>query len=88
MTVTSIVEGPDEDVVYDAPSSVEGFFTGFVQLLFIYGGHSSNIEVADVLDSPEAYDKSYFWSYLYVFGLTMVRASRERCTFFVMFFFL
>ena len=75
MTVTSIVEGPDEDVVYNSPSSVEGFFTGFVQLLFIYGGHTSNIEVADVMDNPSSYDKSYFWSYLYVFGLTMVSTN-------------
>ena len=67
MTITSAVEGPIEDVVYDAPNSVEGFFTGFVQLLFVYGGHTSNIEVADVMDNPASYDRSYFWSYLYVF---------------------
>ena len=74
MTITSVVEGPQEDVVYDAPESLEGFFTGFVQLLFIYGGHTSNIEVADVMDKPGSYDKSYFWSYLYVFSLTMPNA--------------
>jgi auxin influx carrier (AUX1 LAX family) len=74
MTVTSIVEGPEEDVVYDAPVSVEGFLTGFVQLLFVYGGHTSNIEVADVMDNPATYDRSYFWSYLYVFTLTMPNA--------------
>jgi len=55
MTITSAVEGPIEDVVYDAPENLEGFFTGFVQLLFIYGGHTSNIEVADVLDNPATY---------------------------------
>ena len=48
MTITSAIEGPQEDVVYDAPQDVESFFTGFVQLMFVYGGHASNIEVADV----------------------------------------
>lgn len=74
MTVTSAIEGPAEDVVYDAPNNVEDFFSGFVQLLFVYGGHTSNIEVADVMDDPATYDKSYFWSYLYVFSLTMPNA--------------
>ena len=55
MTITSAIEGPQPDVVYDAPVSVEGFFTGFVQLLFVYGGHTSNIEVADVMDNPATY---------------------------------
>jgi auxin influx carrier (AUX1 LAX family) len=74
MTVTSAIEGPQEGVVYDAPLDAEGFFTGFVQLLFVYGGHTSNIEVADVMDDPASYDKSYFWAYLYVFTLTMPNA--------------
>lgn len=74
MTVTSIVEGKQDYVVYDAPQSAEGFFTGFVQLLFINGGHTSGIELADVLDDPASYDTSYFWSYLYVFTLTMPNA--------------
>ena len=73
MTITSAVEGPIDDVEYGAPDSLEGFFTGFVQLLFVYGGHTSNIEVADVMDSPESYDKSYFWSYLYVFRYVSIR---------------
>ena len=76
MTVTSVIEGPpQEDVRYDAPQDVESFFTGFVQLLFIYGGHTSNIEVADVMDGHgSSYDKSYWWSFLYVFTLTMPNA--------------
>mmetsp|Transcript_14431 Transcript_14431/g.31281 ORF Transcript_14431/g.31281 Transcript_14431/m.31281 type:complete len:481 (+) Transcript_14431:110-1552(+) len=74
MTITSAIEGPKEDVIYDAPVSVEGFFNGFVQLLFVYGGHTSNIEVADVMNNPATYDKSYFWSYIYVFTLTMPNA--------------
>lgn len=67
MTITSIAEGPVQDVVYQAPDGIESFFSGFVQLLFVYGGHTSNIEVADVMDDPATYDRSYFWSYLYVF---------------------
>jgi auxin influx carrier (AUX1 LAX family) len=55
MTITSAIEGPQDYVVYDAPQNVEGFFNGFVQLLFIYGGHTSNIEVADVMDNPASY---------------------------------
>lgn len=74
MTFTSIIEGPAEDVVYDSPRDVESFFNGFVQLLFVFGGHTSNVEVADVMDKPSSYDKSYFWSYLYVFTLTMPNA--------------
>jgi auxin influx carrier (AUX1 LAX family) len=74
MTATSIIVGPGEDTVHDAPQNVESFFQGFVQLLFVYGGHSSNIEVADVMDNPASYDTSYFWSYIYVFTLTMPNA--------------
>eukprot|EP00980_Cylindrotheca_fusiformis_P012672 scaffold3103_cov136-Cylindrotheca_fusiformis.AAC.10 len=74
MTVTSIVEGKQDDATYDAPTSTVQFFTGLVQLLFINGGHSTGIEVADVLDDPSSYDISYFWSYLYIFTLTMPNA--------------
>ena len=74
MTVTAAIEGPADDVTYEAPQTVQSFFNGFVQLLFVYGGHTSNIEVADVMDNPGSYDKSYFWSYIYVFTLTMPNA--------------
>lgn len=74
MTIASIVHGQDPGTVHEAPTSPKGFFAGMVQLLFIYGGHSSNVEVADVMDNPASYDRSYFWSYLYVFGLTMPNA--------------
>lgn len=74
MTVTAAIEGPAEDVTYEAPQTVESFFNGFVQLLFVYAGHTSNIEVADVMDNPGSYDRSYFWSYIYVFTLTMPNA--------------
>ena len=52
-----------------------------MQLLFIYGGHTSNIEVADVMDDHASYDKSYFWSYLYVFTLTMPNAVMAYLTY-------
>ena len=75
MTIISAIEGPADDVEYGAPGNVEDFFNGFMQLLFVFdGGHTSNIEVTDVMDNPGTYDKSYFWSYLYVFSLTMPNA--------------
>lgn len=74
MTVTSIVIGKSEDTTYSAPQSIDQFMLGVVALLFTYGGHTSNIEVADVMDNPADYDRSYFWSYLYVFTLTMPNA--------------
>lgn len=40
---------------------MEGFFQGLVQVLFIYGGHTSNIEVADVMDNPADYDSTLVW---------------------------
>ena len=39
--------------------------------MFAFGGHSSNVEVADVMDDPTSYDRCYFYSYLYVFTLTI-----------------
>ena len=66
MTVTSAIEGPQEDVVYDAPTDVESFFNGFVQLLFVYGGHASNIEVADVMDNPATYGELLYREALFV----------------------
>ena len=81
MTVTSIVIGPSEDTVRNAPQSIDQFMLGVVALLFTYGGHTSNIEVADVMDNPADYDRSYFWSYLYVFTLTMPNAVAAYHTF-------
>jgi len=81
MVFSSLADEPDQDVVHNAPENIEGFFTGFVQLLFIFGGHTSNIEVADVMDDPASYDRSYFWSYLYVFTLTMPNAVAAYYTY-------
>jgi hypothetical protein len=81
MTITAAVQGPSEDTTYSAPSSFEQFMLGIVALLFTYGGHTSNIEVADVMDNPASYDRSYFWSYLYVFTLTMPNAVAAYHTF-------
>ncbi|KAL7542978.1 hypothetical protein ACHAWF_007293 [Thalassiosira exigua] len=74
MTITAGMMGPQPGVTHSAPQDVESFFKGFVQLLFMYGGHTSNVEVADVMDNPAAYDTCYFWSYIYVFTLTMPNA--------------
>ena len=50
-----------------------------VGILFAFGGHSSNIEVADVMDDPSAYDQCYFYSYLYVFTLVSVELVELCC---------
>jgi hypothetical protein len=57
MTITSIVVGPNENTVRTAPQSFEQFMLGMVALLFTFGGHTSNIEVADVMDNPASYDR-------------------------------
>jgi len=74
MTVAAAVEGPLPDVVYDAPTNYDNWFRGMVGLLFCFGGHASNIEVADVMDDHSTYDTSYFYAFLYVFTLTMPNA--------------
>jgi len=81
MTITSIVTEKSEDTTHSAPQSIDQFMLGVVALLFTYGGHTSNIEVADVMDNPADYDRSYFWSYLYVFTLTMPNAVAAYYTF-------
>ena len=81
MTISAAVIGPDEDVVYDGPLDAEEWFRGMVSLLFVFGGHASNIEVADVMDDHSTYDKSYFYSFLYVFTLTLPNAISAYRTF-------
>ena len=82
MTISAAVIGPDEEfVVYDAPRDAEEWFRGMVGLLFVFGGHASNIEVADVMDDHSTYDKSYFYSFIYVFTLTLPNAISAYHTF-------
>jgi auxin influx carrier (AUX1 LAX family) len=81
MTINAALIGPIPDVIYDAPRNVEDWFRGMVSLLFCFGGHASNIEVADVMDDHSTYDKSYFYSFLYVFTLTMPNAITAYHTF-------
>lgn len=81
MTISSELIGPQETTTWSAPRSSLDFFNGAVQLLFVYGGHASNIEVADVMDNPAIYDRGYFWSYLYVFTITMPNAVAGYHTF-------
>ena len=52
-----------------------------VSLLFLFGGHASNIEAADVMDNHATYDRSYFYSFLYVFTLTLPNATSAYRTF-------
>mmetsp|Transcript_21006 Transcript_21006/g.30321 ORF Transcript_21006/g.30321 Transcript_21006/m.30321 type:complete len:474 (-) Transcript_21006:48-1469(-) len=73
MTFESIKEGQVDDVNYTT-GGILNYFQGMVGILFTFGGHSSNIEVADVMDDPAAYDQCYFYSYLYVFTLTLPNA--------------
>lgn len=81
MTVAAAVIGPDDDVIYDGPLNAEEWFRGMVSLLFVFGGHASNIEVADVMDDHATYDKSYFYSFIYVFTLTLPNAISAYHTF-------
>jgi len=81
MTIEAAAIGPDEDVVYDGPMDTEEWFRGMVSLLFVFGGHASNIEVADVMDDHATYDKSYFYSFCYVFTLTLPNAISAYRTF-------
>eukprot|EP00536_Pseudo-nitzschia_multiseries_P001470 jgi/Psemu1/294405/fgenesh1_pm.19_\ len=74
MTISATREGPVDGVVYDAPQDASDWFRGMVGLLFCFGGHASNIEVADVMDDHSTYDRAYFHSFLYVFTLTMPNA--------------
>jgi len=81
MTIAAAAIGPDEDVVYDGPMDLEEWFRGMVGLLFVFGGHASNIEVADVMDDHSTYDRSYFYSFCYVFSLTLPNAISAYRTF-------
>jgi auxin influx carrier (AUX1 LAX family) len=81
MTIEAAAIGPDDDVVYDGPLDAEEWFRGMVSLLFVFGGHASNIEVADVMDDHATYDQSYFYSFLYVFTLTLPNAISAYRTF-------
>lgn len=81
MTIVATSIGPSEDVVYDGPLDTEEWFRGMVSLLFVFGGHASNIEVADVMDNHATYDRSYFYSFLYVFTLTLPNAISAYRTF-------
>lgn len=77
MTTQSLVHGRekgDSGSSLSPPSSLLDFFRGLAGLMFTFGGHSSNIEVADVLDDHTTYDTAYFYSFLYVFTLTLPNA--------------
>ena len=48
LTFNAISRGPNEGVPHDSPTRKEKFFTGFSDLLFMFGGHTAAIEKADV----------------------------------------
>ena len=62
------------DIVHDAPTNYDDWFRGMVTILFMFGGHASNIEVADVMDDHSEYDQAYMASFFYVFTLTLPNA--------------
>mmetsp|Transcript_4868 Transcript_4868/g.7415 ORF Transcript_4868/g.7415 Transcript_4868/m.7415 type:complete len:483 (+) Transcript_4868:119-1567(+) len=74
MTTQSNLHGRDSNVTYSAPDTLINYFMGFTNIMFTFGGHSSNIEVADVMNDPSTYDRSYLLSYIYVFTLTLPNA--------------
>ena len=78
MTIEAATLSPVEGVTHTAPANIKDYARGFTSLLFTFAGHSSNIEVADVMNDQKTYARSYFFSYLYVFTLTMP-VSRVYC---------
>lgn len=80
MTLEAATLSTVASVTYSAPSNVKDYSRGFTSLLFTFAGHSSNIEVADVMNDQKTYDLSYFYSFLYVFTLTMPVSMPQRHT--------
>jgi hypothetical protein len=79
MTVEAATMSSIPGTVHSAPNAMKDFSRGFTSLLFTFAGHSSNIEVADVMNDQKTYDLSYFFSYLYVFTLTMPVSVKKYC---------
>jgi auxin influx carrier (AUX1 LAX family) len=71
LTIDAATIGPQEDVTYGAPTSFTGFFTGFVNLVFMFGAHTAAIEKAVVMDDPYHYDKAYGHATIYVYLITL-----------------
>ena len=55
LTIEAARQGPIENVDYTAPTDFYSFFTGFTDLLFIFGGHTAAIEKASEMNNPEKY---------------------------------
>ena len=62
---------PVENVEYTAPTDFFSFFTGFTDLLFIFGGHTAAIEKASEMNSPEKYHVAYYYAVLYCYVITL-----------------
>ena len=59
LTITAVSQGPSGSVDYGGPQNFFGFFTGFCDLLFMFGGHTAAIEKAVKMDRPDLYDRAY-----------------------------
>lgn len=53
------------------PLNIENFYVGASVLFSAFGGHAMALEIMDAMYKPEKYARAYFWSYLYIFSLTM-----------------
>ena len=71
LTFNAISRGPNAGVSHDSPTRKQKFFTGFSDLLFMFGGHTAAIEKADVMDNPRIYDYAYALATVYVYVITL-----------------
>lgn len=71
LTINAGARGPIESVDYDTPRSLEKFFTGFTDLVFMLGTSTAAVEKADVMDKPKLYDIAYVWATIYVYVITL-----------------
>jgi auxin influx carrier (AUX1 LAX family) len=71
LTIEAAIQGPIENVDYTAPTDFYSFFTGFTDLLFIFGGHTAAIEKASEMNNPEKYHVAYYYAVFYCYAITL-----------------
>jgi auxin influx carrier (AUX1 LAX family) len=81
LTIEATTQGPVENVEYAAPTDLFNFFTGFTDLLFMFGGHTAAIEKAVVMDRPDKYHIAYNFATLYVYVITFPTGGSGYHTF-------
>lgn len=59
LTIEAAITEPIQGVQYGAPTDFFGFFTGFTDLLFMFGGHTAAVEKAAEMDRANLYDRAY-----------------------------